>query len=198
MARLKDMTTIPTQAQLHEEVDRVFRDQYPDAPERLDPDDPDQADLVRAWLEIRDEIVNRWTDDVYHEAYPDGPSPIDPQDQSQSPYVDYWLDIRDQIRDDAPAKYDHTAPANAAPVSLLNVTSDPSDLGAILLNFDGAVNPDAIGPWLWPDGIPDGVTVEAAGSATVRLRGLTNRAWMDMDRDVMELIRQEGLVPMEA
>ncbi len=191
------MTTIPTQAQLHEEVDRVFRDQYPDAPERLDPDDPDQADLVRAWLEIRDEIVNRWTDEVYYEAYPDGPAPIDPQDPSHSPYVEYWLDIRDQIRDDALAKYDHTAPASP-PVNLINVTSDPSDLGAILLNFDGAVNPDDIGAWLWPDGIPDGAKVEAVDSATVRLRGLTNRAWMDMEPGVMELIRQEGLVPMEA
>jgi hypothetical protein len=50
--------TLPTRDQLNAEVDRLFFIDHPDAPQRLDPDDPSQAGLVQAWIEIRDRILN--------------------------------------------------------------------------------------------------------------------------------------------
>ena len=41
-------------------------------PTKLDPEDPGQASLVEAWLEIRDTVVNEWTDKVFLEHFPDG------------------------------------------------------------------------------------------------------------------------------
>ena len=192
MARLRDMT-IPTQAQLLEEVERVFRDRFPAAPQHLNPDDPDQADLVAAWLEIRDETVNRWTDDVFYQLFPAGPGRLDPNDPTHADQIEYWLDIRDQIRDDAAPKFDYSPP----PV-LVSVAYDPGDLGALVLQFDGPIEVDAAIPYLWHDGLPAGVELQPFGRTSLRLRGLTNQTFLTMEPEAAELIRQADLVPMEA
>ena len=185
--------TIPTQAQLHDEVERVFRDRFPAAPHRLDRDDPDQAGLVAAWLEIRDEIVNRWTDDVFYQLFPSGPGRLDPSDATHTDQIEYWLDIRDQIRDDAPAKFDYSPPP-----ALVSVAYDPSDLGALVLQFDGPIDVDAAVPYLWRNGLPAGVELQPFGRTSLRLRSLTNATFLTMEIEAAELIRQADLVPMEA
>ncbi len=81
--------TIPTQAQLYEEVDRRFAAEYPNAPTRLDPDDPDQAPYVMEWLRIRDEVLIEWTDYVFAEFFPHA-GRLDPV-ESRAQHVDRVL-----------------------------------------------------------------------------------------------------------
>jgi hypothetical protein len=107
-------------------VEASFRPQHPEAPYHLDPDDPDQADLRAAWIEIRDEIVNRWTDDAFFELFPSAPQRLDPNDASHSLYIDYWLDIRDRIRDGDAPRYDLESLALAGdPPPLVSSQSNP-------------------------------------------------------------------------
>jgi len=101
--------TVPTRTELHAEVDRLFREQHPAAPEKLDPDDQDQSSLVQAWLEIRDTVVNEWTNKVFFEHFPDA-GKLDPQDPGDQQLIDYWLDIRNQIRDAATPRYNWDDP----------------------------------------------------------------------------------------
>ena len=70
--------TLPTREQLDEAVDRSFREFFPDAPKRLDPNDPEQADLVSTWVGLRDGILNEWTDRVFFAFFPNAPKKLDP------------------------------------------------------------------------------------------------------------------------
>ena len=117
---------IPTRDEMLAAVEAAFRPQHPQAPEHLDPDDPDQADLRAAWIEIRDEIVNRWTDDAFFELFPGAPRHLDPNDASHSLYIDYWLDIRDRIRDGDAPRYDLESLALAGdPPPMVSSQSNP-------------------------------------------------------------------------
>jgi hypothetical protein len=117
---------IPTREEMLAAVEEVFRGQHPGAPEHLDADDPDQADLRAAWIDIRDDIVNRWTDDAFFELFPGAPRRLDPNDPSHSLYVDYWLDIRDRIRDGDAPRYDLESLALAGdPPPLVSSQTNP-------------------------------------------------------------------------
>jgi hypothetical protein len=124
---------LPTRDQLHDEVDRVFRELFPTAPERLDPDDPNQSDLVAAWLEQRDITVNEWTNAVFFEFFPDA-GKLDPDNPGDAELIEYWLDIRDQIRDDAPPKYDWSGSSV--------VDSSVDTAAEVEMDFE----PDEVGP----------------------------------------------------
>jgi hypothetical protein len=100
---------VPTRTELHAEVDRQFRERHPEAPEKLEKDDPGHASLVEAWLEIRDTVVNEWTDKVFFEYFPTA-GKLDPKDSGDKQLIEYWLDIRDQIRDDATPRYTWAGP----------------------------------------------------------------------------------------
>jgi hypothetical protein len=185
--------TVPTRAQLHEEVDRQFRDRYPSAPTQLDPDDPEQAELVAAWLELRDEVVNEWTDAIFAQLFPDT-GRLDPADSNHAHLIEYWLDLRDQIRDDAPAKYgwdDYQAsltadyapaePSDVAPAEETwyaaagpggghadqggpaNVTDLEQDMRAVLLEWQGAAEA--------------GVSLFATTALSERLDDLESGSW---------------------
>lgn len=95
---------IPTRRQLNNEVDRQFRERYPDAPDSLDRNNPRHARFITAWLELRDDVLNEWTDNVFHEFFPAVGS-LDRNDPSQAEFIDYWTDIRHQILEDAPPKF---------------------------------------------------------------------------------------------
>jgi hypothetical protein len=114
--------SIPTQRELFDEVDRRFHEQNPGSPERLDPDDPDHGPLVAVWLELRDEVLNAWTNEAFFEYFPEA-GKLDPQDPNDSMLIEYWLDIRDRIRDDAAPKYDLYA--GAVPPAPVSSTSNP-------------------------------------------------------------------------
>jgi hypothetical protein len=101
--------TVPTRTELHAEVDRQFRERHPEAPEKLEKDDPGHASLVEAWLEIRDTVVNEWTDKVFFEYFPTA-GKLDPDDPGDAQLIEYWLDIRNQIRDDATPRYNWADP----------------------------------------------------------------------------------------
>ena len=57
--------SVPSQAQLYDEVDRLYHEHHPDAPYKLDPDDPEHRPWVERWLEIRDDVANEWTNEVF-------------------------------------------------------------------------------------------------------------------------------------
>ena len=105
--------TLPTPRQLNAEVDRRFREFFPDAPKRLDPNDPKQAKLVDTWLGLRDAILNEWTDRVFFSFFPHAPKRLDPNRSDDAPLIDFWTDIRRQIRDGPPGRY-HWGPQPSA------------------------------------------------------------------------------------
>ena len=104
---------IPSRDELLASVDERFRAEHPDARDTLDDDDPAQAGFRAAWLAIRDELVNQWTNTAFYELFPGAPSRLDPDDPEHEAYIDYWLDIRDRIRDGAAPRFDLEAIALA-------------------------------------------------------------------------------------
>lgn len=100
---------LPTQAELYEEADRQFFAANPDAPRRLDPDDPAQAHLVQDWLTRRDQILNGWVDGIFASFFPYA-GKLDPNDPGDGTLIEYWLDIRDSIRDGKPSHYNWNQP----------------------------------------------------------------------------------------
>jgi hypothetical protein len=100
--------TVPTRTELLAETERLFREQQPDAPQQLDPKDPKQTEFVKAWLAIRDDVVNEWTNKVFFERFPNA-GKLDPNDPGDDQLIAYWRDIRDQIRDDKKPRYDWDA-----------------------------------------------------------------------------------------
>ena len=107
--------SLPSRDELNEMVDMDFREQHPHAPEKLDPNDPAQADLVHAWVAIRDHKVTAWTDDVFATFFPDA-GRLDPGDPRDAQLIEFWRDIHDQIRDGGPGKHDWSSfqPTTAA------------------------------------------------------------------------------------
>jgi hypothetical protein len=108
--------TLPTRDQLNLEVDRRFREFFPGAPQRLDPDDPDQADLVKSWVGIRDGILDDWTDETLYTFFPGiRGQKLNPNDAGDGQLIEYWKDIHDQIRDGAPGQFNWDgAPADSS------------------------------------------------------------------------------------
>jgi len=181
---------VPTRTELHTEVDRQFHKRHPEAPKRLDDGDPAQATLVKEWLELRDAVVNEWTDRVFFERFPTA-GKLDPDDPRDEKLIEYWLDIRNQIRDDAKPRYDWDT---KAPAKLKSVTADS---GGYLLTFDGEIDRKALGLWLWPDGLPAGVELSARSATTFHLSGLSSEAYQTMNSDVAGMMAQAGVITAE-
>jgi hypothetical protein len=179
---------VPTRTELNAEVDRQFRGRHPDAPKRLDDDDPGQAPLVEEWLEIRDGVVNEWTDRVFFERFP-AAGKLDPNDPGDKQLIEYWLDIRNQIRDDAKPRYKWADQA-----SLRAVTAD---FGGYLLTFDREIDREALGLWLWPRGMPAGVELVARNATTFHLSGLSSEAYQTINSDVAGMIARAGVITAE-
>ena len=192
--------SVPTRAELNAEVDRQFHEQHPQAPAQLDPNDSSQASLVDAWIAIRDAVVNEWTDKVFYEHFP-ASGKLDPNNSADQQLIEYWLDIRNQIRDDATPKYNwsgadapHGNGGTQAATNLLSVTADS---GGYLLTFDGAIDGDAVGRWLWPNGVPAGVQLTARSATEFLLTGLTSDAFQSMNSDVAGMVAQAGVITAE-
>ena len=105
-----------THEELNAEVDRVFRDWFPDAPERLDPDDAEQATMVQEWARLRDDTLNIWTNEAFYEFFPEiaQGTKIDPSNPEHAGYADYWNDIYHQIKTGDSGQYDWSSPPAAA------------------------------------------------------------------------------------
>ena len=107
---------IPTKAQLFEEVDRRFAADHPDAPQRLDPDDPNQQQWVQDWVQIREQILNEWTDYVFFEFFPDGHT-LDPSNPDDAVLIEYWKDIQHQINTGEAGRWPWNSDPAPAPLS---------------------------------------------------------------------------------
>jgi hypothetical protein len=194
--------SVPTRAELNAEVDRQFHEQHPEAPTQLDPNDSSQASLVEAWIALRDAVVNEWTDKVFYEHFP-AAGKLDPNNPADQQLVEYWLDIRDQIRDDTTPRWNWAsadAPrgnggAQAAATRLLSVAAETGN--AYLLTFDGTIDGDAVGRWLWPNGVPSGVQLTARSATEFLLSGLTSDAFQSMNSQVAGMIAEAGVITAE-
>ena len=177
---------IPTQAQLYEEVDRRFAIEQPDAPRRLDPDDPNQAAWVARWLELRDEVLNDWTNFVFNEYFPDRGT-LDASD----PDAEYWRDIQHQIGTGESGRWSWDQPP-VPPLRVLSVVRDNPGGGYVLV-FSDTVSADTAGSYLWPNGVPAGATIEVRGSMAIHLL-LDIEALRTMRDDVAAEISEEGIL----
>jgi hypothetical protein len=177
---------LPTRDQLNAEVDRQFREQYPQAPERLD---PDQAAWVNAWLGIRDQVLNAWTDEVLFRFFPDA-GQLDPNNPNDAQLIEYWTDIRDQIRDGVSGRWSWDDGATTG----ISVTSLDHDLsGGWVVTFNQAVSVDQAVGYLWSGGVPDGVQITADAPEKIHLRGLSIDALQTMPPEVANRISADVL-----
>jgi hypothetical protein len=92
----------PTRDDLYAEVNREYRSRLPTAPERLSRTAPEHEWLREQWLDIRDEVLNKWVNGLYWERFPDGPPTLDPENPDHNYYVNGWIEIRDAIMDNSP------------------------------------------------------------------------------------------------
>ena len=96
------MANYKTKEELYAEVDRLFRDEYPDAPAQLSKDDPSQEALRRDWLTYRDVVLSSEADRIYWELHPEAPIKIDPQDPAQHRWVAVWNEIYQRVASFSP------------------------------------------------------------------------------------------------
>jgi hypothetical protein len=169
----------PTREQLNAEVDRQFFEQHPEAPAKLDPKDPGQADLVAAWLGIRDTVVNDWTNKEFFEHFP-AAGKLDPNDPGDQQLIEYWLDIRNQIRDDATPRYnwDASAARDDAPLKVADIHNQGGS--RFVVDFESPASLDAARAFIFPSGVPDPVVVSSLGPNQILLEHLTTDALQQM------------------
>jgi hypothetical protein len=124
---------IPTQAQLFEEVDRRFAAAHPDAPQRLDPNDPNQQQWVQEWGEIRMQTLNEWTDYVFFEHFPNA-GQLDPSNSADADLIEYWKDIQHQINTGEQGRFNWNGEQQAQPEPLrvIGVEQHSSGNGFVL------------------------------------------------------------------
>jgi hypothetical protein len=122
---------IPTQAQLYEEVDRRFAAEHPDAPTRLDPDDPNQQQWVHQWLHIRDETANEWTNHVFFENFPYA-GKLDPGNPADADMINYWNDIHHQMTTGEQGHFNWDGPPPLQPLVITSVENHPTGAGFII------------------------------------------------------------------
>jgi hypothetical protein len=187
---------IPTQAQLYEEVDRRFAAEHPDAPQRLDPDDPNQQQWVQQWLEIRDQTLNEWTDYVFYEYFPDAHR-LDPANPEDADLIAYWKDIQHQINTGEPGRWPWDSDPPPMPLSVTFVEADPVRRGFILTFSRALVDLTEAERYLFgQDHPPVGVTIELLGATTVHLEP-TIDSLQTMPDDVARRISEAGILTAE-
>lgn len=184
--------TIPTQAQLYEEVDRRFAAAHPDAPQRLDPDDPNQQQWVQQWLHLRDQTLNEWTDHVFYEHFPHAQK-LDPANPGDADLIAYWKDIQHQICTAEAGRWNWDS-AQPAPLSVVTVEADPSGRGFIL-HFSRALTDlvEAEKYLFGQDYPPVGVTIGVRDSTSVHLQPTIDSLRM-MPEDVSRRISEAGIL----
>jgi len=96
---------LPTRDELLTKVDARFRERFPTAPARLDPNDESQAEMIDGWYDVHREILSKLTDEAFFSLYPDAPERLDPSDSAHATYIEYWNDIAAQI-DGRQGQYD--------------------------------------------------------------------------------------------
>jgi hypothetical protein len=96
---------LPTRDELLAHVEFRFRELAPDAPVKLDPDNPAHTTMIRQWHQAHHEMLAKLTDQVFFGYYPDAPKQLDPAKPDDATFIEYWKDIAEQI-DGRPGRYD--------------------------------------------------------------------------------------------
>ena len=131
---------LPTRDELLAHVELRFYELAPDAPIKLDPNNPAHQTMIRQWHQAHHEMLSQLTDKVFFGYYPDAPKQLDPADADQATYIEYWKDIAEQI-DGRPGRYDWShgslvgsvpsADTPTASTSTASTSTDtPADAGA--------------------------------------------------------------------
>jgi hypothetical protein len=107
---------LPTRDELLAHVELRFYELAPDAPIKLDPNNPAHQTMIRQWHQAHHEMLSQLTDKVFFGYYPDAPKRLNPVDGDHATYIEYWNDIAEQI-DGRPGRYDwsHGSIVGAAP-----------------------------------------------------------------------------------
>jgi hypothetical protein len=187
--------TIPTKEQLYEEVDRRFAAEHPDAPQRLDPDDPNQHQWVQQWLHIRDQTSNEWTDYVFHEYFPYAGT-LDPSNSGDADLIAYWKDIHHQISTGEAGHWPWDS-APPAPLSVTLVEADPVRRGFTLVFSRALVDLTEAESYLFgQEHPPVGVGIELLDSTSVHLEPTIDSLRL-MPEDVSRRINEESILTGE-
>lgn len=94
---MADDYRVPSKEELYALVDERFREAHPDAPERLDAEGDEHAELRDDWGRIHAGLVNELANRIYWDAFPDAPVVIDPHQPGHRRYADAWNDIHAQL-----------------------------------------------------------------------------------------------------
>jgi hypothetical protein len=105
---------LPSRDDLLRQVDAHFRELAPNAPARLDPDDPAHAELVRIWWGAHHDVLSHLTDEAFASLVAGAPARLDPADATHADYVEYWKDIADQIQHGRAGRWDWSNPPTGA------------------------------------------------------------------------------------
>ena len=117
---------LPTREELLSHVEFRFRELAPDAPVRLDPNEPSHQAMIRQWHQAHHEVLSKFTDETFFGYYPDAPARLDPADPGHATYIEYWKDIAEQI-DGRPGRYDwsHGSIVATIPATAPTTQDDP-------------------------------------------------------------------------
>jgi hypothetical protein len=107
---------LPSNQFFMSQVDLKFREQHPEAPSRLDPDDPRQAHLMQQWNDLFHGSLNGIVDRHFFQFFPSS-TRLDPNNPEHSTLIEYWTDIRDAIGYGKPPRYNWDAPPATADTS---------------------------------------------------------------------------------
>jgi hypothetical protein len=150
--------TLPTRDELYAETDRKYYLRYPDGPRVIDPDDASQDPYEAAWLQIRDEVLDYWTDDVFKKFFPTAGQ----LDAGDTVLIEYWNDIKDQICG-KPGRWSWDSPPGAEPITVEYVTRH-EEKGGFLVTFSDFLNEEQATAILWPNGMPSSARIEMTAS----------------------------------
>ena len=121
---------LPTREELLSHVEFRFYELAPDAPVKLDPNNPSHQTMIRQWHQAHHEVLSKLTDTAFFGYYPDAPKRLDPADPEHATYIEYWNDIAEQI-DGRPGKYDWSHGSIVATIpAVQHPQADAADSGA--------------------------------------------------------------------
>jgi hypothetical protein len=143
---------LPSREFLISEVDREFALQHPEAPRRLNPNDPSQAHLVEQWNAMYHEFLSNMVDSHFFRFFPDAPRQLDPNDPSQATLVAYWNDLRDAI-EKGTSQYNWDTPPESADAATptpgeSTPPADPGEKPELHVHMDESQFKEFIHAWL--------------------------------------------------
>ena len=185
---------LPTRDQLYDETDRRYKAAHPDAPDRIDPDDPAHNGWERTWLEIRDSVLYEWTDEIFYQYFPSA-GRLDPGNPDDELLIRYWNDIKDQICNGQPGEWSWDSgppPAQQRSIWVDQVIRSVAQGGFEVTFSDTVDEGEAIGV-LWPNGKPSSAEVRMTSAHQAHVT-LDMAAVQQMPDEVARLFSEAGIL----